>query len=190
MGHGGSVAAGRPRMRLPGCSGRWSIRRGSIDTDDVYAGNVEVIRLIRFAALTGAFFASRDGSSQTSSCDAPQTTMEQTACARPELRKAEEDMRLAFAKALRAFRRDSDEQKATLRQPESDEGEQARYGKKMRRDVGASQRAWLVYRETTCMAVKDSYESGTMAGPATLLCKADMARERTAFLLKNFGDDR
>jgi uncharacterized protein YecT (DUF1311 family) len=64
---------------------------------------------------------------------------------------------------------------------------QAVLGPGERRDLGAAERAWLKYRDSTCAAERNLYEGGTAVGPAYLACLEEETRLRARDLRATYG---
>ena len=119
-------------------------------------------------------------------CSSPRSNADETQCARQELTAAEDDLKLAFAEALRQYSGTIDKKDTTL--PKSAATEQGQYEAKMRRALAASQEAFVQYRTAACLSVAQMYEGGSIAELEVASCKAALTRDRSKFLRDYFAE--
>jgi uncharacterized protein YecT (DUF1311 family) len=140
---------------------------------------------VKSALVVGLMFCV-PGLCQTPNCGVAKTTPEQTACAQDDLRSAEQDMHLAFRKALEAYAPDAAELEEESRMDGVDRAEAIRYRTAMKHQLQLSQRAWRSYRKAACTTVLTMYENGTIGPAAELSCREALTRERTNHLLSYY----
>ncbi len=99
-------------------------------------------------------------------------------------------MKDAFADALRRYTPATDEQKENAALPKYDRDLEAKYEKRMRRDLEISQKIWFQYRTAACAAVSDMYYAGSISPTATALCKEEITKQRISFLRGYFAEDK
>jgi uncharacterized protein YecT (DUF1311 family) len=152
--------------------------------------------MLKFKSLIGIFlFAlvfSLRLTAQKVDCGSPSSTAERANCVNRELQSAESDMNAVFEKALETYTPNSQVQKGWTGPaiPKSEQDHQVKWEARMRRDLEASQEAWLKYRATACATVREMYDGGTAAEVDVPGCKADLTESRTIFLRKYFIDQK
>jgi uncharacterized protein YecT (DUF1311 family) len=126
------------------------------------------------------------GVSQTPNCKAAKNTYEQQACAHRDLTSAEQELELAFRKAVEAYAPDAAELEEESRMDSFDRAEAVPYRTAMKHQLELSQRAWLSYRKVACATVLTMYENGTAGPTEEFGCRETLTRERTSFLRSYF----
>jgi uncharacterized protein YecT (DUF1311 family) len=123
------------------------------------------------------------------SCEQFQSTAEQSECANRQLETAERDLKAMFDATLQPYTESTLKTNKRKSLPKSEEQEQVRWEKAMLKKFGASQQAWMKYRDSACGTLEFMYAGGTISSVTVPLCKADLTRERTKFLQDHFEQE-
>jgi uncharacterized protein YecT (DUF1311 family) len=137
-------------------------------------------RLLLFALLATPLFA------QTSECAKIEGTAQASRCYSKELAQAEADMKAAYEKMLAYYAPTTDKLHG-LRGAEREE--QGRWYIRMQRQIRASQRAFLRFRESTCAIQDIEWDGGTIHAIAAPACRWELTRQRAKWLVANLQEE-
>jgi uncharacterized protein YecT (DUF1311 family) len=146
---------------------------------------VKINAEVTVAFILGVLFCV-PGRCQTPDCRTAVNTPQELACAQQRLSSAEEDMRLAFRKALETYAPDAAELEEEKHMDKLDRAEAVRYRTAMQHQLRMSQRMWLAYRKEACATVLTMYENGTTGPASEVGCREVLTRERTNHLRSYF----
>lgn len=138
--------------------------------------------------LVGFIGAPLAAPAQTVNCAKPKmlSIADLGECANRKLAAAESELDKTFKKALAQYTPKAAQATDTTRVPNSIDGREIEWERRIRDDLKASQIAWLRYRESACGSVSDWYDGGTAAEINVPECKTELTRARIKFLRTYF----
>jgi uncharacterized protein YecT (DUF1311 family) len=136
---------------------------------------MRIVIVLLIAIHSGLLFG------QELDCNHPVSMADMAACRQRELRVAETDMRRVYQDTLSAFQGHNDSQT----QPGTSSWKD--FARRISGKLRESQANWLLYRESFCSALDETFEGGTDASIAVPGCKADLTKKRTEELKTWFG---
>lgn len=126
---------------------------------------------------------------QDQGCEKLRSTSEKSACLAQKLLKAEADMNRAFQQALSNYLPSAERDNEAPKMSKLDLELLHEADKRTVRSLRQSQARWLAYRESTCSAVENKYDGGTIIAEAVPACKIELTQQRTDWLRSNFEAD-